>query len=220
MEWCLSEGEGALIAARTEVSEVALLAMTYNEFVPDARIMIARSNRHCCPDFPADVHRKATALPWTFCCAIHGMDLHDVGGATLADLLGSARFDALHSHAKTGVDLLSSWARGEEQGAFVLIDMLHFLTTGHRRASPPNVSEQPRMSLGARRDYHAFLTRPIIRQALAVVVPEYDQVAPVLTKLARPGLYGLGHGSLLQTFALTIGISRIAEDPVTPAIEV
>jgi hypothetical protein len=125
------------------------------------------------------------------------MDLHDVGGATLADLLGPARFDALHSHTKTGVDLLNSWARGEEQGAFVLIEMLHFLTTGHRRASPPNVSEQPRMSLGARRDYHAFLTTPVL-----------------------PGLYGLGNGSLLQTFALTIGISRIAEDPVTRAIEV
>jgi hypothetical protein len=55
-----------------------------------------------------------------------------------------------------------------------------------------------------------FLTTPIVRQALAVIVPEYDQVAPVLTKPVRPGLYGLGQGSLLQTFALTIGISRIA----------
>jgi hypothetical protein len=76
------------------------------------------------------------------------------------------------------------------------------------------------MSLGARRDYHTFLTTPIVRQALAVIVPEYDQVAPVLTKSVRPGLYGLGQGSLLQTFALTIGISRIAEDSVTRAIEV
>jgi hypothetical protein len=76
------------------------------------------------------------------------------------------------------------------------------------------------MSLEARRDYHTFLTTPIVRQALAVIVPEYDQAAPVLTKPVRPGLYGLGQGSLLQTFALTIGISRIAEDPVTRAIEV
>lgn len=55
LEWHLSEGEGALIAARTGVPEVALQAMTYSEFVPDARIMIARKSRHCCPDCPADV---------------------------------------------------------------------------------------------------------------------------------------------------------------------
>ncbi|TYB83893.1 hypothetical protein FQ320_23840 [Oceaniovalibus sp. ACAM 378] len=126
LEWRLSEGEGALIAARTGVSEVALQAMAYNEFVPDARIMIARKNRHCCRDCPADVHRKAAALPWAFCCAIDGTDLHDFGGATLADLLGSARFDALHLHAKTGADLLNSWARGEGQGAFAPIECCSF----------------------------------------------------------------------------------------------
>jgi len=98
--------------------------------------------------------------------------------------------------------------------------MLLFLTTRHRRASPPNVSEQPRMSLGARRDYHTFLTTPIVRQALTIIVPEYDQVAPVLTKSVRPGLHALAQGSLLQSFALTVGIGRIAEDPVTRAIEI
>ena len=44
------------------------------------------------------------------------------------------------------------------------------------------------MSLGARRDYHEFLTTPILRQALTIVVPEYDQVAPVRTKPVRLGL--------------------------------
>ena len=76
------------------------------------------------------------------------------------------------------------------------------------------------MSLGARRDYHAFLTTPIIRQALTVIVSEYDHVAPVLVKPVRPGLHALAQGSLLQAFALTAGISRIAEDPVARAIEV
>jgi hypothetical protein len=220
LEWRLSEGEGALIAARTGVPEVALQAMTYSEFVPDARIMIARKSRHCCPDCPADVHRKAAALPWTFSCAIHSTDLRDVGAATLADILEPAQFDALHSHAQSGAAVLESWARGEGQGDLGPVEMLLFLTTRHRRASPPNVSEQPRMSLGARRDYHTFLTTPIVRQALTIIVPEYDQVAPVLTKSVRPGLHALAQGSLLQSFALTVGIGRIAEDPVTRAIEI
>jgi hypothetical protein len=182
--------------------------------------MIARKSRHYCPDCPADVHRKAAALPWTFSCAIHSTDLRDVGAATLADILGPARFDALHSHAKTGAAVLDSWARGEGQGALGPVEMLFFLTTWHRRASPPNVSEQPRVSLGVRRDYHTFLTTPIVRQALIVIVPEYDQVAPVLTKPVRPGLHALAQGSLLQSFALMVGIGRIAEDPVARAIKV
>lgn len=220
LEWRLSTGEEALITARTGLSGVALQAMTYREIVPEARLMIARKSRHCCPDCPADIHRKATALPWTFSCAIHSTDLRDVGGATLADLLGSTRFDALHSQAKTGGAVLESWARGEGQGALGPIEMLLFLTTRHRRASPPNVSEQPRMSLGARRDYHTFLTTPIVRQALTVIVPEYDHVAPVLAKPVRPGLHALAQGSLLQAFALTVGIGRFAEDPVARTIKV
>ena len=71
------------------------------------------------------------------------------------------------------------------------------------------------MSLGARRDYHEFLTTPIIRQALTVIVPEYDRVALVLTKPVRAGLHSLAQGTLLQAFALTVGIGRIAEDPVS-----
>ncbi|WP_262975171.1 hypothetical protein [Shimia marina] len=220
LEWSLSSGEGAFIAARTGLSGVALQAMTYREIVPEARLMIARKNRHRCSKCPADIHRKAAALPWMSQCSIHGTDLHEVGGATLPDILGPARFDALQVHAKAGAAVLDSWARGAGQGDLGPVEILVFLTTRHRRASPPNVSEQPRMSLGARRGYHAFLTTPIIRQALAVIVPEYDQVAPVLTKPVRPGLYALAEGSLLQTFALTIGIGRIAEHPVARAIEV
>ena len=76
------------------------------------------------------------------------------------------------------------------------------------------------MSLQTRRDYHDFLTTPILRQALAVAVPEYDQVTPVLTKPVRPGLQALARGSLLQAFALTVGIGRIIEDPVKWAISI
>jgi hypothetical protein len=52
--------------------------------------------------------------------------------------------------------------------------------------------------LVARRDYHAFLATPIIRQVLTVVVPECDRVAPVLTKPMRPGLHSLQAGTIRE----------------------
>ena len=76
------------------------------------------------------------------------------------------------------------------------------------------------MSIQTRRDYHEFLTTPISRQALTVVVPEYDEVAPVLTKPVRPGLFGLAQGSLLHALALTVGIGRVVENPVDQAISI
>lgn len=151
---------------------------------------------------------------------IHSIDFRDVGGTILPDIFGSARFAALQAHSRTGAVVLDSWARREGQGALGPVEMLAFLTARHRRASPPNVSEQPRMSLGARRDYHEFLTMPIIKQALTVVVPEYDKVAPVLAKPVRSGLHAFAQGSLLQAFALTVGIGRIAESPVDRVIAV
>ena len=220
LEWRLSEGEGALLAAKTGVTETALQAMTYSETVPAARIMIARKNRHHCPSCPADLHRKATALPWTFRCPIHGTDLQDATGVPLWVVLGPSRLAGLQEPAKAGAAALDAWARGAGQGTLGPVEILLFLAARHRRASPPNVSEQPRMSLGTRRDYHDFLTTPIIRQALTVVMPEYDRVAPILTKPVRPGPNALAQGSLLQAFALTVGIGRILEDPVARAIEV
>lgn len=220
LEWRLSEGEEALISARTGLSVEALHAMTFGEMVPVARMMIARKNRHYCPSCPADVHHKSAALPWVFRCSVHGTELHDATGVTLLDMLGAGRMAALEAHVKAGVAVLNVWASGDGQEGLGMVEMLAFLTTRHRRASPPNISEQPRMSLGARRDYHAFLTMPIIRQALTVVVPEYDQVAPVLAKPVRRGLHGLAQGSLLQAFALAAGIGRLAEDPVNIAVAV
>ena len=220
LEWRLSAGEGALIAARTGLSAETAQAMTFRDMVPAARMMIARKNQHHCPLCPSDVHRKSTALPWRFRCPIHGAELHDATGATLSNMLGAGRFTELKTCADVGAAVLDAWARGEEQRALGPDEMLAFLTARHRRASPPNVSEQPRMSLGARRDYHEFLTTPIIRQALTVIVPEYDRVALVLTKPVRAGLHSLAQGTLLQAFALTVGIGRIVEDPVNRAIDV
>ena len=220
LEWRLSEGQGALIAARTGLSPEVVQAMTFRELGSAARMMIARKDRFLCPQCPDGLHRKSTALPWVFCCPVHGTDLQDAAGATLSDILGADRFAELETCAESGAAHLDSWARGARQGSLGAPEMLMVLTSRHRRASPPSVAEQPRMSLQTRRDYHEFLTTPILRQALTVVVPEYDQVAPVLAKPVRPGLHALAQGSLLQCFALTVGIGRIVEEPVARAIDV
>lgn len=219
LEWQMLEGEAALIAARTGLSVEAIQAMTFQEFSPGARMMITRQNRHRCPHCPADIQRKSLALPWVFHCPVHGADLQDATGKTLLETLGDTRMAALATHARAGAVIFDAWARGAGQGILGAPEMLAVLTARHRRASPPSLAEQPRMSLQTRRDYHEFLTTPIIRQALTVIVPEYDQVAPVLAKPVRPGLYSLAQSSLLQGFALTVGIGRIAEDPVTRAID-
>ncbi len=220
LEWRLPEGEGALIAHRTGLSEAAVQAMTFREVVPEARMMVARKNRHHCPLCPAEVHRKPAALPWAFRCPVHGVELRDAGGLTLPQTLSPELFTALQAHMLAGAAVLDDWARGDGRRALGAAEMLAFLTTRHRRASPPSVAEQPRMSLQTRRDYHDFLTAPIARQALTVVVPEYDRVAPVLAKPVRPGHHGLAQGSQLQAFALTVGVGRIAEDPINRAIDV
>ena len=220
LEWRLSEGEGARIAARTGLALETVQAMTFRELGSAARMMIARKNRSPCPHCPEDLRRKAAALPWRFRCPVHGVEFRDATGETLSDRFGTDCFKKLEGHAEAGAAHLDAWARGTGQRDLEAPEVLQVLTARHRRASPPNVGEQPRMSLKDRRDYHDFLTTPILRQALTVVVPEYDQVAPVLAKPVRPGLHALAQGSLLQCFALTVGIGRIIEDPVKWAISV
>lgn len=176
LEWRLSEGQGALIETRTGLSPEAVQAMTFRELVSAARMMIARKNRSPCPLCPEDLHRKAVALPWRFRCPVHAVEFRDATGETLSDRFGTDRFKKLEGYAEAGAAHLDAWALGAGQGDLKAPEVLQVLTARHRRASPPNVCEQPRMSLKDRRDYHDFLTTPIIRQALTVVVPEYDQV--------------------------------------------
>ncbi len=220
LEWRLSEGEGALIAARTGLALKTVQAMTFREFGPQVRMMIARKNRSPCPHCPENLHRKADALPWRFRCPVHGVEFRDATGETLSDRFGTDCFKKLEGHAEAGATYLDAWARGAGQQDLEALEVLQILTARHRRASPPNVDEQPRMSLRDRRDYHDFLTTPILRQALTVIVPEYDQVAPVLAKAVRPGFHALAQGSLLQCFALTVAVGRIIEDPVQWVISV
>lgn len=213
LEWRLGAGEGALLAARTGMTVEATRAMTFEEIAPHARLTVTRGSRYVCPLCPGGIQRKSTALPWNFWCPEHGVRLAARGGRNLEGL-SQTQLTVLDLNARAGAMRLANWARGKDEGLPSVPQLLDFLTTRHRRSSPPSLTEQPRMSLLARRENHDFLTHPIARQALLVVVPEYDRVAPVLAKPVRSGLLALAQGSLLQNYALAVGVGRLSADPV------
>jgi hypothetical protein len=213
LEWRLGAGEGALLARRTGMSLDALRALTFAGIAPHARRMIATGSRSVCPHCPADIHRKAAALPWNFWCTEHQVRVRLRGGGSLETLMSESQLMALDRYARSGALRMSAWARGTDEEAPGIDALLDFLTTRHRKSSPPSLDEQPVLSLGARRANHAVLTRPIARQALLVVVPEYDRAAPLLTKPVPRGLFALAHGSLLQTYALAVGVGRLSAFP-------
>ena len=167
------------------------------------------------------IGRKDAALPWTFWCSVHGVRLWARDKRPMESFLPESVLERLDPLARRGAARLAAWA--EDCDAVGEIDpptvpeLLRFLTTPYRRPSPPSLAEQPRLSLEARRANHAFLTRPIVRQALLVVAPEYDRFAPVLAKPVRPGLAALACGSLLQNYALAVGVARLTENPVEHA---
>lgn len=220
LEWRLGGGQGALLSSRTGVTVEALRALTFSEIAPAARPVIALRSRYVCPNCSGDVHLKSAALPWNFWCAHHNERLRPRAGGGLQELLPGQRLTVLDGYTREGAARLAVWARGSEETEPGTHALLAFLTTRHRRSSPPSLSEQPRLSLEARRANHGFLTHPIARQALLVIVPEYDRLAPVLGKPVRPGLLALARGSLLQNYALTIGVGRLAADPVGHAAAV
>lgn len=218
----LGAGEGVLLARRTGMAVEALRSLTFEEIAPDACLMIASSSRYVCPQCSAGLtlHRKAAALPWTFWCPVHRTRFRSAGGRALDTVLPEKLLVALDPCARIGAVRMAAWAEGRDEQIPTLSDLLNFLTTRHRRPSPPSLDEQPRLSLEARRANHEFLTRPIVRQALLVVVPEYDRAAPLLAKPMRPGLFALAQGSLLQNYALAVGVGRLTADPVGHAVTV
>ncbi|UFW92223.1 TniQ family protein (plasmid) [Bradyrhizobium barranii] len=186
LEWRLGAGEGALLASRTGMTGEGLRTLTFEEIAPPARLMIAERSRYVCPRCPAGLYRKATAFPWNFWCLEHGVRFGGKTGTGLDALLTQAQLTTLDPSARIGAMRLADWAHGKDERAPAVPALLDFLTTRHRRSSPPSLAEQPILSLAARRTNHNFLTQPIARQALLVVVPEYDRVAPVLAKPVRP----------------------------------
>jgi len=177
LEWCLSDGEGALITARTGLSAPVVQAMTFCEVVPDAWIMIARKNRHRCATCPADIHRKAAALPMTFQCAIHGYGFARGRWGHFARHVGSCTVHGAPSACRSGCCCSGLLGPRGRAGAFGAgRDARLFDNTAPPGFATECLGATP-VILGARRDYHAFLTTPIIRQALTVIVPQYDRVA-------------------------------------------
>ena len=197
--------------------------MTFATLAPDARFMIAPSARYFCPscaETPA-IGRKDAALPWTFWCSVHGVRLWAREKRPMESFLPESVLERLDPLARRGAARLAAWAEDRDPiggtGSATVPDLLRFLTASYRRPSPPSLAEQPRLSLEARRANHAFLTLPITRQALLVAAPEYNRFAPVLAKPVRPGLASLAGGSLLQNYALAVGVARLTENPVEHA---
>jgi len=223
LERDVSVAQGALIIARTGLDVRAIKAMTYSDLAPRAYFMIAPRARYFCPQCavtPA-IGRKDAALPWTFWCCVHGVRLWAHEGQPMESFLPPSVLERLDPLARSGAARLAAWARRRdpvaETGSPAVPDLLQFLTAPYRRASPPSLAEQPRLSLEARRANHGFLTLPITRQALLVVAPEYNRFAPVLAKPVRLGLDALACGSLLQNYALAVAVARLTENPVEHA---
>jgi hypothetical protein len=223
LEKGLSAEQAALIAARTGLSASAIEAMTLANLAPHANVMVAANARYFCPSCAQNpaICRKDATLPWNFWCSVHGDRLWAREQRPMESFLPASVLEQLDPIARRGATRLADWAEDldgvGEAGAPTVPDLLEFLTTSHRRASPPSLAEQPRLSLEARRANHGFLTQPITRQALLVVTPEYNRFAPVLTKPVRPGLEALARGSLLQNYALSVGLARLIENPVEHA---
>jgi len=220
LEQGLSAAQRASIAARAGLSAQTIDGMTFAAITPHARFLIAPSARYFCPrcaETPA-VGRKDAALPWTFWCSAHDVRLQARDRRPLQSFLPETVLDRLDPLAELGAARLAAWAEGRGgQDMPAVPDLLQFLTTPYRRPSPPSLAEQPRLSLEARRANHAFLTWPIARQALLMVVPEYNRFAPVLAKPVRPGLAAVARGSLLQNYALAVGVARLGENSVEHA---
>lgn len=224
LEWRPGAGEAAAIAAATGQSLDALRAMTFAELRPRARGLVARRGRRICPacaDNPA-IKRKSEALPWVFWCPRHGARMRPLHGPALADRFCGEALARLDPFAQRGAARLGAWASEEEDGDASatpsLVSLLDFLTASYRRPSPPKLVEIPGATFRERR-FHEALSRLVPRQTLPVVVPEYDRAAPVFAKAVAPGLSALARGSLLQTYALAVGLGRLSDAPVAEAVK-
>jgi hypothetical protein len=176
--------------------------------------MIGVGSRRTCPNCARDgIERRGNAWPWSFRCPAHKRWLMDQSGRTLMDWFAPATLDHMAHAAGEGALRLRAWSESRDRNTPSTPDLLRTLITHHRRPSPPSLAEQPRLSLQARWENRAFLTRPLRRQAVLAVVPEYDRVAPVLAKAMPLGADVLAEASLLQGFALVVGIGRLALDP-------
>ena len=203
LEWRLGDAEATALATRTGMTVGALRIMTFQEIAPHARPMISRSSRHSCPICPPGLRRKTAAFPWSFWCVEHNIRLDARDGENLVMKLPETTLTSLDVNAHQGAIRLAAWAQGKDTAAPSVPQLLDFLTTRYRRPRSPPLESPLQQS-----------TPSWPRYAFLLVVPEYDRVAPVFDRPVRAGVSSLTRGSLLQKYALTVALGRIATDPV------
>ncbi|MCI4680754.1 TniQ family protein [Rhodoblastus acidophilus] len=221
LERGLQDTESLLLAARTGLTPAALDAMTFREIAPYAQFLISTKTRFLCPECGASpaIRRKDAALPWSFWCSTHENRLRSPARRILRALLPGGTPDLLDRLARRGSARLGAWAEDRDDSLPSVPDLVQFLTIRHRRMAPPSLDEPPVLPQSAQGD-NQVIQRPVARQALLVVVPEYDRVAPLLDKPASPALTELARGSILRNYALAIAIARLADDPAAHAARV
>ena len=168
------------------------------------------------------VARKSAALPWVFWCPLHGARMRPLTGAALPDIFSEAVLARLDPFVRRAAARLNAWASECEQDQrriFRTSSLCWIFSRRHRRPTSPTLVEIPGVTRVERHMFREALNPLILRQALAIVVPEYDRAAPVFTKAAPPGLAALARGPLLQTYALAVGLGRLIEKPVTEVVK-
>lgn len=211
--------EADRLAIATGQSRAALETMTFASLIPQARALIAPVRRRICPHCVVEdeaVRRKGEATPWRFWCPVHGTRFQGVGGSGLEAVWPGDILDRLDPLARAGADRLEDWAAGRDHEP-TIPDLVELLTTLFRRPGPAPPFCFPRLSLAERRDYAVVLNRPVRRQALLALVPDYDRAAPAFGRELANGLSALARGSLLQCYAMVVGLGRLSADPVGEA---
>jgi len=203
LEWRLGDDEAIALATRIGMTVDELRMMTFQEIARHARPMIYRGGGNSCPVCPPDLRRKTAAFPWNFWCVEHNVRLIARDGENLVMKLPETTLTSLDVNAHQGAMRLAAWAQGKDTAAPSVPQHLDFLTTRYRRPRSPSFESPLPQS-----------TPPWPRYAFLLVVPEYDRVAPAFDRPVRAGVSSLTRGSLLQKYALTVALGRIATDPV------
>ena len=173
LEKGLGAGEGALLAERTGLSPEKIEAMTFREVAAPGALYDRPRRPRDLPALrrdtgdPAQGRGVALGLRWPSMAGAAGQ----LGGEAIETLFGAAALTKLDPFAQRGARRLADWTGGRDDATPSVPDLLAFVTAPHRRPSPPQLHEQPRLSLEARRAYRDFLEFPIARQALLAVVP-------------------------------------------------
>jgi TniQ len=212
LEKGLGAGEGAQLAERAGISLGDIEAMTFGDLAAPVHSLIARGDRATCPlcaKNPA-IKRKDAALPWVFWRRIHGLRRRALAGAAIETLFGRGPWpSSIRSPGRARV----AWPIGPRAGT----TLAAFLATPHagrrRRASASSRVSRSRhgASSGAMRSCSGTTTKKRLEGS------RKPEEAGMSAKPVRPGLQAAATGSLLQRYALAVGVGRMILAPVESA---